>query len=127
MARCDGSSKLSGTWSARTLPGLKDRSRRETVGIRAREGSQWNTALEKRRVGPSAAAAAGGGEYEETSARENSTPGSAARAVSSMAGDESIPDTTAEGKWVMRDWVLFPGPQPRSTMRDGGVGSDRPR
>lgn len=42
--------------------------------------------------------------------------GRAARARSSMAGEESIPEMVAPGKRAARREVLLPGPQPRSMM-----------
>jgi hypothetical protein len=36
-----------------------------------------------------------------------------------MAGEESMPLIVAEGKREASREVLFPGPQPRSMMREG--------
>jgi hypothetical protein len=42
-----------------------------------------------------------------------------------MAGEESMPVMVAPGKREARREVLFPGPQPRSTMRDGEYSGPR--
>ena len=105
----EGSSKLSGTCTAKQPPGVKWDSRRT---IRAMcSGTHCRTALAKIRSNGST------GRQCATSAFSNLSCGSRARACANMSSDESNPIISACGNLLARSSVELPGPQPRSTTR----------